>query len=277
MTGSPPPLSSQPSAPLSIIGLLLLGACTGKDTDDTAVGLGPPVNVTDGLPPLTSPLDLVIFEQILQFVDPTSGEVLDHQDPVFVALALAKSQELPLTMSSDIEGCWSFDFGSPATDAWAGKEIQVEVGPTTVGLPSRGDGSYLAAPFGTDARAAATVGAALSLEGVSTGVTVPQKLEVDDPAAAWSGLGEDGHIRLTWTPARATHDAAFVQVVLDAEGRSETGCVLADDGAADIDLGGPVTSPIDLRMGRVEAAIINHPDLGSVYVAAEQDIELDRP
>ena len=257
--------------------LLLLAACTSKSSSDTATDLGSPIAVTDGPAPSVGPLDLVIFEQILQFVDPTSGEVLDHQDPIFVALALAKSQELPLTMSSDIEGCWSFDFGSPATDAWAGKEIQVQVGGTTIALPSRGDGSYLAAPMGTDARAAATVGAALSIEGVSTGVTVPQNLEVDDPATVWSGLGEDGHIRLTWTPARATHDAAFVQVVLDAEGRSETGCVLADDGAADIDLGGPVTSPIDLRMGRVEAAVFDHPDLGSVYVAAEQDIELDRP
>ncbi|NOY26746.1 MAG: hypothetical protein GXP62_12810 [Oligoflexia bacterium] len=257
--------------------LLLVAACTGRKLSDTGAGLGPPVTITDGPPPNVGPIDLVIFEQILQTVDPTSGEVLDHQAPVLVGLTLAKSQKLPLTMSTDIEGCWPFDAFNSATDAWAEDVLHVQVGGTTIALQGSGDGIYLAAPMGTDARAAATVGAELSVEKVNTGVTVPQQLEVDDAVASWSGVTEDGHIRLTWTPAKATHEAAFIQVVFDAEGRSETGCVLADDGGADIDLGGPVTSPITLRMGRVEAAIIDHPDLGSVFVGAEQDLELDRP
>ena len=277
MTCSPPPLSSPLSSPLPIIGLLLLGACTGKDTDDTAVGLGPPVSVTDGLPPLTSPLDLVIFEQILQSVDPMTGEVADSQPPVFVGLSFAQAEALPLMMSSDIEGCWAFDMDRPATDEHLDPTLHMEVGATSIDLQDRGKGIYMATPFGTAAQAASAPGATLSLEGSSTGVTVPEALAIDELPAAWSGMAEDGHIRLSWRPAPTPHDLSFVQVVLDADGRNETWCVLADDGAADIDLGAPVPSPIILRLARVEAAVFDHPTLGAVMVTAEQDIELDRP
>ncbi len=224
------------------------------------------------------PLDGMLFGTIQDVLDVNSGEVVDSQSPAYLALGFSPAATVPWLSVDGGEGCWLYSMDLGKLGNALPDPFVVDVGGASIEMDRVGRGVYVADIYSDDpeAAAAATVGAELSIGGVTTGIAVPEALVLTDVSTAWTELRSTGTMPLRWTPPGTARDRGFVQVVLTSydSGHEDVACVLTDDGVADIELG-YVPDSFDLMISRVESVVVDSSD-GTIGAFLTRDLLLTK-
>jgi hypothetical protein len=265
--------------------LFALGACTGKSDEDTGepvvAGEPDPYIVNTGLPADSGEwaghLD---YSFVHSYSYGSGGPVADPASLTAYAEFFAPSKWGGFDVMYDENGCW--------TDAWAsgwtesvevGTELTLGVGTGTATMTGAtgGDGPIYVWNPGEDPEAwAITPGSALVLDGVETGVVVPEQLELPTLGSAWVNYDSDevGKLDLEWEPP--TVGDTWILITRREESGGYTRCHVKDDGEVSIQFGSRRDrNDRRLFISRVSSAELDHPTYGRITVYAEDVTLLD--
>jgi hypothetical protein len=251
---------------------------TVSDTDETTDGTVPFVEVA---PTLKDELHGHLYEQI-QWVGDATGVPTHATTPwVFMQVDSTAADRNYFDSTSGVEACWRSvpQFTLPGTRG-LGSSVDLAVGGDTLQLRKSmqfipGEISYVYSPDREDLLDGTTPGAELVLAGHPTGVEVPPPIEWE--AGSWTELLATGTFEPRWTPSSTGGMIEVELQVFDSSYNEEAFfCSLHDDGHAIIPTGWDPANfaAVQLTFARVHDNVVQHPDLGTMYVKSFQNIAL---
>ena len=277
---------------------LLLGACTcrdmGLESESIAPcgpdGVGSPVPddqtvpVFDSLERLDCALQGFLYEEIVATGAPdgrASGDTAPFALGAFMNAPVDRSYH---AFFKYVDRCY-IEVGDHDVrgERRLGRDLVLRVGDDDLTLRERknwapGETFYVYDPADQADIRGTRPGAALVLEGIPTGVTVPSAPELD--AESYVSFRGTGVLDARWTPGDG---ASMIWVYLNLYSAqdgtaTQAFCTLRDDGRAIIDLGVSHPSSVELNFGRVHHGIVQHPEFGLLDVLAQRltrYVELD--
>lgn len=252
---------------------------SGSDTDETATD--PVVPFVDTAPTLQDELHGHLYEQV-QWVADASGTPTHATTPwMFMQVDTTAADRNYFDATSGVEACWRSvpKLTLPGTRD-LGSSVDVAIGADTLRLRKStqfvpDEISYVYSPNREDLLTGTTPGAELALSGHPTGVEVPPEIEWE--AASWTDLLATGTFEPRWTPSSTGGTIEVELQLFDASYKEEVFfCSLHDDGHAIIPTGWDPAdfAAVQLTFARVHDNVVQHPELGAIYVKAFQNIAL---